>query len=551
MANTKPFLMWRNKKMIVNAVSYARFSSNNQREASIEIQQEHIYKYCKDNGINIIKDYVDRALSATSDNRPQFQQMIKDAESGLFSYVVVYNSSRFCRNIQDHLKYRAILEANNVKIISVNENFDESTPEGDLMSNFMMSINQYYSKDLGRKTFLGCMETARNGMNVGGKVLYGYDVVDQKFIINEAEAEVVRLIFKMISDGYTSIEVCEELNNRGITKRDGKPFQAKFTNMLRNRKYIGEFIWNQYKRNKITGKVMVKAPSDVVRIPNAIPAIVDDETFFKVQQLLDGRERRKKRVGKTDYLLQSFIICGDCGYGISVDCNRNGNGKGTHKRVDYRCYSKARRRADCNVKPYRLEYTDAYVMNIVNGVLLNERYVKKIYKLIVEIIGKEYERVKKQIVDNQVAQIKTNEEVKNLINALAEAKPIVYQEIINEIERLKNEQNSLENEMKMLKVELKEHPIFSEETVLRRILELKKEVKTSKTEELRNILRILIKKIIISNEEFIIKVNLNAYLPKTYKKSIELMIVEDPINIKDKNHHLDQKLNWSSLEIRV
>ena len=172
--------------MIVNAVSYARFSSNNQREASIEIQQEHIYKYCKDNGINIIKDYVDRAVSATSDNRPQFQQMIKDAESGLFSYVVVYNSSRFCRNIQDHLKYRAILEANNVKILSVNENFDESTPEGDLMSNFMMSINQYYSKDLGRKTFLGCMETARNGMNVGGKVLYGYDIVDQKFIINES-----------------------------------------------------------------------------------------------------------------------------------------------------------------------------------------------------------------------------------------------------------------------------------------------------------------------------------------------------------------------------
>ena len=59
--------------MIINAVSYARFSSSNQREASIEIQQEHINRYCKENGITIIKEYVDRAMTATNDNRPQFQ----------------------------------------------------------------------------------------------------------------------------------------------------------------------------------------------------------------------------------------------------------------------------------------------------------------------------------------------------------------------------------------------------------------------------------------------------------------------------------------------
>ena len=128
--------------MTINAVSYARFSSLNQREASIEIQQEHINRYCRENGITIIKEYVDRAFSATSDNRPQFQQMIKDAESRLFSYVIVYNSSRFARNLQDHLRYRSILESCGVRIVSVNENFDKTTPEGDLMSNFMMSINQ-------------------------------------------------------------------------------------------------------------------------------------------------------------------------------------------------------------------------------------------------------------------------------------------------------------------------------------------------------------------------------------------------------------------------
>lgn len=537
--------------MMINAVSYARFSSNNQREASIEIQQEHIYKYCKDNGINIIKDYVDRAVSATSDNRPMFKQMIKDSESGLFTYVVVYNSSRFCRNIQDHLKYRAILEANGVKILSVNENFDESTPEGDLMSNFMMSINQYYSKDLGRKTFLGCMETARSAKCVGGKVLYGYDVVNQKYVINEEEAKVVRLIFEMISNGHTSIEICEELNNRGITKRDGKPFQAKFTNMLRNRRYIGEFIWNQYKRNKITGKVMVKEPADVVRIPNAIPSIVEEKLFFKVQEILDERSKNKKRNANSEYLLQSMMICGDCGYGICVDCNRNGNGKSTYQRIDYRCYSKLRRRAECDVKPYRLDYTDAYVLNLVNGVLLNERYAKRIYKLIVNIVGEEYERTRKRLIEQQTVLLKLKDDVRGLVGSLSEAKPLVYQEIINEIERIKYEQCSIEREIESLKEIINEHPIFSEETILKNILSLKKEMKSGKIDEIKSVLKLLIKKIIVSNDEFVIRVNLNAYLPKSYKKSLEVMIVENPINIKDKKHHLDQKLNWSSLEIRL
>lgn len=537
--------------MVVNAVSYARFSSNNQREASIEIQQEHIYKYCKDNGINIIKDYVDRAVSATSDNRPQFKQMIRDSESGLFSYVIVYNSSRFCRNIQDHLKYRAILESNGVKILSVNENFDESTPEGDLMSNFMMSINQYYSKDLGRKTFLGCMETARSGKCVGGKILYGYDIVDQKYVINEHEAGVVRLIFTMIAEGHSSAEICKELSNRGITKRDGKPFQAKFTNMLRNRRYIGEFIWNQFKRNKITGKVMIKDPSDVIRIPNAIPAIIDEELFFKVQKILDERGRSGTKNTKSEYLLQSLMVCGECGYKLSVDCNRNGNGRGTYQRIDYRCYSKSRRRAECDVKPYRLDYTDTYILNLVNGVLLNERYAKRIYKLIVRIVGEEYERTKKLMIEYQTAKLKLKDDIKNLLSTLADAKPLVYQEIINEIERLKNEENKLDKEIEKLKNEFNEHPLFSDVSIMNAMLKLKKEMKSGLTEDIRCVLKILIKQIIVSNDEFVVKVNLNAYLPKSYKKSLEVLIVENSINIKDPKHHLDQKLNWSALEIRI
>lgn len=534
--------------MIVNAVSYARFSSNNQREASIEIQQEHIHKYCKDNGITIIKDYVDRAVSATSDNRPQFQQMIKDSESGLFSYVIVYNTSRFCRNIQDHLKYRAILETNGVKIISVNENFDDSTPEGDLMTNFMMSINQYYSKDLGRKTYLGCMETAKNGKNVGGRTLYGYDIVDQMFVINEAEADVVRLIFDLTAQGYSNSEICEELNKRNIVNRAGKPFQAKFSNMLRNRKYIGEFIWNQYKRNKITGKVIAKDASEVVRIPNGIPKIVDELTFEKVQKILNERNRHKVRKKKSPYLLNGLVKCGECGYSMCVDYNRNANGRGNYVREDYRCYSKSRRRATCDLKPIKIQYLDTYILNLVKSVFLNERYNKKITKLIAQLIDDEYE-LKNKVLDQKEKELILNkEEIRKLIDSLPEAKSVVYIEIINAIEKLKIKQNDIVNQIELIKKEQIEYPVFSEKTTLEQIHKMKSSVKDMHIENIKELINDLLSKVEIYNDKVIVKVNMNCYLSRKYCKQLEISIIEDIEKIKNKENQLEQNLNWSSLK---
>lgn len=536
--------------MKVNAVSYARFSSNNQREASIEIQQEHINRYCKDNGITIIKEYVDRAFSATSDNRPSFQQMIKDSESGLFTYVVVYNSSRFCRNVQDHLKYRAILEANGVRIISVNENFDESTPEGDLMSNFMMSINQYYSKDLGRKTYLGCLETARECKHVGGRVPFGYYVKDQKYYINEKEAEAVRLMFELKAKNKTNKEICEALEKRGLRNRNNKKFESDFSDILRNKKYTGEFIWNLHKRNKITGKLNDNPNvQDVVRIPNGIPAIVSEELYQKVQTILDSRQRITNR--QSDYLLSSLLKCGSCGYNLSVDRNVNGNGKRGWVRLDYRCYSRNRHRAECDTKPIRVEYLDAYIMNLVKNVLLNERYSRQIYKMIRTKLGEEYELLKQTLVSNQEEQIKATDEIKNLVNSLAEAKPIAYQEIVKEIERIKLKQLELESKADFIHNELDECPYYTEEAICDKILRLKKSALNKPISELKSVLKKIVNGIIVSNEEIVVKVNLNTYITRGCKKPIEMAIIEETANIKNPSLHLNQKLNWASLVIRT
>ena len=105
----------------MNAVIYARYSSDNQREESIEGQIRECTAYAERNGITVVRHYIDRALSAKTDNRPDFQQMIRDSNKKLFEIVLVWKFDRFARNRFDSANYKMILKKNNVHLISVME----------------------------------------------------------------------------------------------------------------------------------------------------------------------------------------------------------------------------------------------------------------------------------------------------------------------------------------------------------------------------------------------------------------------------------------------
>ena len=113
----------------MTAVIYARYSSDNQREESIEGQIRECTAYAEKNGITIVKHYIDRAISAKTDNRPQFQQMIKDSDKKLFDIVLVWKLDRFARNRYDSARYKTQLKKNGVKLMSATEIISEG-PEG-------------------------------------------------------------------------------------------------------------------------------------------------------------------------------------------------------------------------------------------------------------------------------------------------------------------------------------------------------------------------------------------------------------------------------------
>ena len=143
----------------MNAVIYARYSSDSQREESIEGQIRECTEYAKRNGITILGTYIDHALSARSADRPEFQRMIKDAEKELFEIVLVWKLDRFSRDRYDSAYYKHILKKHGIKVVSAKENISEG-PEGIILESMLEGMAEYYSVELSQKIKRGQMENA-------------------------------------------------------------------------------------------------------------------------------------------------------------------------------------------------------------------------------------------------------------------------------------------------------------------------------------------------------------------------------------------------------
>ena len=165
------------------AVIYSRYSSYNQNEKSIEGQLRVCQDYAERNGILILNTYIDRAMTGTNDNRPDFQKMIKDSNNKEFEYVIVYKIDRFSRNKYETAKYKKILKDNGVKMLSAMENIPDS-PEGIILESLLEGMAEYYSAELSQKVKRGMNETRLKGNFTGGQIIYGYKVENRKVIID-------------------------------------------------------------------------------------------------------------------------------------------------------------------------------------------------------------------------------------------------------------------------------------------------------------------------------------------------------------------------------
>ena len=397
------------------AVIYARYSSDNQTEQSIEGQLRVCQDYAQRNDIVIIKTYIDRAMTGTNDNRPDFQQMIKDSDKKEFEHVIVYKLDRFSRNKYETAKYKKILKDNGVKLLSAMENIPD-TPEGIILESLLEGMAEYYSAELAQKVKRGMKETRLKGNFTGGNIIYGYKVENHKVIIDEEKAEVVRFIYEQYSLGTYVKDIIAELNSKRIFNK-GKPFARNtIYNILKNEKYSGIYRF----KDEI--------------FENMNPAIVPNEIYTKVRNKID-LNKYGKRSTELVYLLRHKLKCGYCGMPISAEC---GTAKDGSKRHYYKCLGRKRNNG-CTKSSVRKETFENFVLDNVLKVLTNSKYVDIIIDTLFKI--QETQANTNSVINSLVKEYKQAE---NSLNNIMKA---VEQGIVNNTtnKRMKELENQLEN----------------------------------------------------------------------------------------------------------
>jgi site-specific DNA recombinase len=317
---------------------YARFSTDMQRDASIEDQIRSCREYAARQGLKVVETYSDRAVSGASLMRSGMQKLLRDGRSGAFDVVISEGLDRLSRNQADIAQiYQSLLFA---------EVMIETVSEGQISEmhiGLKGTMNALFLKDLAVKTHRGLKGRALEGKSAGG-LTYGYstvhkiapngDAIRGDRTISSEEAAVVRRIFRDYAKGISPKKIAEALNVEGIPGPQGGEWGAstihgnreRGTGILNNELYVGRQIWNRlrYVKDPQTGKRVSRLNPECDWVITEVPdlRIIPDALWEKVrtrQGALKSKEtgvpvwdRRRPRT-----LFSGLMECGCCGAGFS------------------------------------------------------------------------------------------------------------------------------------------------------------------------------------------------------------------------------------------
>ena len=421
----------------MKAVIYARYSSDSQREESIEGQIRDCREYAARNDITILGEYIDRALSARTADRPEFQRMIADSEKGMFDCVLVWKLDRFSRDRYDSAHYKRILKKNGVKVISAKESISDG-PEGIIMEAMLEGYAEYYSAELSVKVQRGQRENAMKCKSNGGVIPIGYRVgEDGHFVIDPIMAPVVQEVFRRYDEGEMIKSIAKDLNARGLRNQRGNKFQpGSITVMLRNRRYIGEYKYGE------------------IVVPGGMPALISNEQFERVQRRMEiNHHHPGKALAEEEYLLTPKLFCGDCGRMMRGECGTSQNGTIYYY---YKCAG-SKLRLGCKRKSVKKKWIEWAVVYYTVNRVLNDETINRIADAMVKL---------QQVGDTKIPaleeQLKESEKsVTNLLNAIQAG--IFTPSTKERLEQLEDQRDKLKLAIAQARLE---RPVYTKEQIV-------------------------------------------------------------------------------------
>ena len=358
------------------AVIYARFSTGpNQREESIEGQIRECKEIAKKHGLMVIHEYADRRLTGTSDARPAFQRMLRDADRGAFDYVITWKNDRFARNRYDSAIYKHRLKRNGVKILYAKEHIPDG-PEGIILESMLEGMAEYYSANLSQNIRRGQRENALEGKFIGGSIPLGYKLDHEKrFVLDPEKAPLVREIFERYVAGESCVTICDDLNARGFTTSMGKKFnRSSLHRMFANEKYIGVYKYQE------------------IEALDVIPRIVSDEQFNAARKRAERNKLGKRAPvhAPVEFYLTGKLYCGHCGQPMG---GTGGTGRHGARFYYYQCNGRKYKKGSCKKKPIKKDLIEKYVANcVIENIINNDSVINSIIERCLEIQLKEVDQ---------------------------------------------------------------------------------------------------------------------------------------------------------------
>lgn len=303
------------------AAAYIRVSTDSQTELSPDSQIKTIQQFAKQHGFIVPKEFIfrdDGISGRRADKRPEFIKMIATAKKkpAPFSAILLWKFSRFARNQEESIFYKAQLRRNGIEVLSVSEPIMDG-PFGSLIERIIEWTDEYYSIRLSGEVKRGMTEKVERGQAVSIPS-FGYNIQDKKYVINPDTAPIVKNIFADYLNGVPTKRIAIKLNELGIKTTRGNLWENRTVEyILHNPVYIGKIRWNPKRRTRRNYD-----DPDIMIIDGEHEPIIDEETFAEVQKRAEEVRKRYQpyihQKVKQDYMLHGLVKCSNCGLTMSM-----------------------------------------------------------------------------------------------------------------------------------------------------------------------------------------------------------------------------------------
>ena len=397
------------------AANYGRCSSQRQaeRDLSVPAQLEHAGEYARRRGYVVVGEYTDNGFSGSDMRRPGLQRMLACARAGQLDVVVVWDLSRFTRNLADQLRLINELRGLDVRIESIREP-SQAGAAGNLTLNLFGLINEFQLMKLSEDTQRGMRRNASLGNYNGGTVPTGYARGPAKgaLVVDPVWAPVVRELFRLALRGNGAASIARMFNDKGQPTRRGRRWSKNAVlTILRNERYTGTAVWGKRQEGKFATETL-----DPVRVPRAHPAIVSAADFAAVQVGISSRRRERLHPWRqaSTYLLSGLVFCGHCGSALA------GHGAKSNRFHYYGCQKKMKQGATaCPAKLLRAERLEAQVADQLRDVVLTQGNLERLLGFVNEELAGGVDVLAEELGAVEAQLTQAERKLGNLYDAIA------------------------------------------------------------------------------------------------------------------------------------